>query len=58
MTYLTIGWVLLTLPIFLIGMGMMDETNPPDYATNASASILIFVTAWWSVYFLIRWIVS
>lgn len=59
MTYLTIAWVLLTLPVFLISMGMMDAT-PPHYGliVNASASLFIFVPLWWSVYFLIRWSVQ
>lgn len=59
MLYLTVGFLMLSLPIWIIGSAIIEvclesKGEPKDGRSVAFTSALLFVTSWWGLYFLIR----
>jgi len=53
MEYLTIAWLLLSIPIVLVGGAHFYDARKKDAALSALAATVVLMPVWWAVYFII-----
>ncbi len=57
MTNLTIAWLILTIPVTLLGYGLVANANENKKTTERGiwiATLFLFLPLWWGIYFLIK----